>query len=1072
MALVPTFSPDSVVAPTESPSTARANNYQRIDVEGADFGAQEFKALAGVGQDITGAGDVLAQRANANAELNNETNARNASTAAMGSIALKAADYFSKKGQDAVTAFPQFMADLNATSASAGDGMTNPAAKNMLGQAMAPIMRHYTEAAAMHMKTETVTGNILSSTSRIDELTNQAAVFRNDPVKMQSYIDGIGGEMQNLGQIQGWDPATLADKTHKAQSGAYQKVIEAQAIDNPLLAQRTFSAVRGALDATDALRISEFLKPKVEAASDRSWLSGQVNQTGAMPGNINPDKLWDAQEYQESRHQQFDQTTGLPLTSKAGAVGVAQLMPNTAMDMGKSLGVQLDTPEQQTAFMQRVGSDETYNRTLGRAYQTQMLQKYGDPTLATAAYNAGPSKVDAWLKANGDPRTGAISTADWIAKIPVDETRNYVQNITNRVGADINSGMLQKPDRNTLVSAAVASSPDFETQMRRANMAVRYVDLFEHRDAQAKADLVQSINNNIEPALHAGQDGVTIPEAQIRSTMDPEQAERTIANLKYTQMSGQLFKSISMATPDQVNDMRQDLISGQGIMSNMLKGKAALVADPLGNVPSHMAEATSSLGMTPQEQFLYQTHLNNLHGTGKIMQPDGSVSSLLQMSFEQNGKTYNIPTVWGGKQLSADDAIAKANEVGIDKFPSYGSEAEAEARYGKMHDFMDKDTGDFLAAHNSAAGPQADFKLRQQMAQELETRLTQRNEALMHDPASYIASNDPTVRASLQSALSGNDPQAMQKYAAATLASQARLGVPEGRQGLLPQPYIDNLVSKFKSEDPSKEDPGLVIQNMAQQFGPYWPKVYGELVTKGKMPDEAAVTAILDAPGQQQVRQDYVRAWQSAAALKGDKKFDDLIGGQDRTAINTGLDDALKDFRNTVMVPGVSAAQNADAYGQMHNGVKMLATYYTLQGMDGTSALRKAVDGVVNQKWDLGNTYRTPKGMIAQTESAMNQVAGGLTADNVRDPGAIPGSKEAALDPDKRTQLFVGGQKLWVNNEAGDGVVMRVRGRDGSVMPIYTKDGQRVELKFADIAKQATPPALAQPAMGGAAAVP
>jgi hypothetical protein len=118
---------------------------------------------------------------------------------------------------------------------------------------------------------------------------------------------------------------------------------------------------------------------------------------------------------------------------------------------------------------------------------------------------------------------------------------------------------------------------------------------------------------------------------------------------------------------------------------------------------NHMAEADAALELTPQEKFLYNTHLQNLNGTGKIVHPDGSVSSLLQMSFEQDGRFYNIPTVVNGKQLAPTDAIQAAERVGLDKFPSYDSAEEAESRYDAMHDFLGRDTADFIAAARAAA---------------------------------------------------------------------------------------------------------------------------------------------------------------------------------------------------------------------------------------------------------------------------------------------------------------------------------------------------------------------------------
>lgn len=118
---------------------------------------------------------------------------------------------------------------------------------------------------------------------------------------------------------------------------------------------------------------------------------------------------------------------------------------------------------------------------------------------------------------------------------------------------------------------------------------------------------------------------------------------------------------------------------------------------------NHMGEADAAMSLSPEEKFLYNTHLANLNGTGKIVHPDGSISSLLQMSFEQDGKFYNIPTVVGGRQLAPDDAIKAAEKVGLDRFPSYSSEDEAEARYNALHEFLGRDTADFIAGAGGAS---------------------------------------------------------------------------------------------------------------------------------------------------------------------------------------------------------------------------------------------------------------------------------------------------------------------------------------------------------------------------------
>jgi hypothetical protein len=80
--------------------------------------------------------------------------------------------------------------------------------------------------------------------------------------------------------------------------------------------------------------------------------------------------------------------------------------------------------------LKRLRWDESYNRSVGKAYLRQMLDRYGwMPELAVAAYNAGPGRVDDWIKRFGDPRHGAVNARDWVQQIPFPETRAYVQRV-------------------------------------------------------------------------------------------------------------------------------------------------------------------------------------------------------------------------------------------------------------------------------------------------------------------------------------------------------------------------------------------------------------------------------------------------------------------------------------------------------------------------------------------------------------------------------------------------------------------------------------------------------------------
>ncbi|GAB5349399.1 lytic transglycosylase domain-containing protein [Alteriqipengyuania sp. 357] len=108
--------------------------------------------------------------------------------------------------------------------------------------------------------------------------------------------------------------------------------------------------------------------------------------------------------------------------SHAGARGLMQLMPGTAREQAGKLGLGYSRDN--------LIADPVYNMQLGNAYFGRMLDYYGGAyPLAIAAYNAGPGNVNKWLRANGDPRQGGIDYVTWIERIPIYETKNYVQRV-------------------------------------------------------------------------------------------------------------------------------------------------------------------------------------------------------------------------------------------------------------------------------------------------------------------------------------------------------------------------------------------------------------------------------------------------------------------------------------------------------------------------------------------------------------------------------------------------------------------------------------------------------------------
>ena len=111
--------------------------------------------------------------------------------------------------------------------------------------------------------------------------------------------------------------------------------------------------------------------------------------------------------------------------SKVGAKGLMQIMPATAKLLSKVTNIDFSK--------EKLTKDKDYNLALGSYYISDLDDNFGSHYLAFAAYNAGPHRVEKWIKTYGDPRRKQIDAIDFIELIPFHETRNYVQRVSENI---------------------------------------------------------------------------------------------------------------------------------------------------------------------------------------------------------------------------------------------------------------------------------------------------------------------------------------------------------------------------------------------------------------------------------------------------------------------------------------------------------------------------------------------------------------------------------------------------------------------------------------------------------------
>jgi soluble lytic murein transglycosylase len=99
--------------------------------------------------------------------------------------------------------------------------------------------------------------------------------------------------------------------------------------------------------------------------------------------------------------------------SRVGAMGLMQVMPATALKLARQLKVR---------YARARLTDPGYNLQLGSRYLANLIQGFGTPEAALAAYNAGEDRVEQWTAGQN-----YLEAAEFVESIPFTETREYVQ---------------------------------------------------------------------------------------------------------------------------------------------------------------------------------------------------------------------------------------------------------------------------------------------------------------------------------------------------------------------------------------------------------------------------------------------------------------------------------------------------------------------------------------------------------------------------------------------------------------------------------------------------------------------
>ena len=443
--------------PSVSPS-GPSGEFLKVDPTPAEFGGLTGAATQKLGQGAQQLGGALAENAIFLQDRQNQIVASDAfnkfQNAALditggdpGNPSKKG--FLTLQGKDTQTSYPTYVQNLEQARQDIASSLTTDAQKIMFEQASRRLQTNTLDTMRSHFVQQMRVYGVTTNQAAMD---TSARAIGADPGSEQTFNDNLAQfrmhavQMAENSGVEN-DPVALHDMIVKAEQKAIVARVQGLEASDPINGpQKAWNWLQnGQIPDTPVAGKPQTSTPVIKhlspelldeltkhfqtaanmangAAGVQAVIGGAGSAASATPRGAATNMAWNRALGQEHG----EDATGGALVSPKGATGASQMLPSTAQETAQKHGV----PYEPTLLQPGANYDSSYSRMLGRLHFGDLVQKYdGNITLASAAYNAGEGRVNEWLNQNGDPRSGKISNAAWAAKIPFDETRNYVMRV-------------------------------------------------------------------------------------------------------------------------------------------------------------------------------------------------------------------------------------------------------------------------------------------------------------------------------------------------------------------------------------------------------------------------------------------------------------------------------------------------------------------------------------------------------------------------------------------------------------------------------------------------------------------
>ena len=403
-----------------------------------------------------------------------------------------------------------------------GEGLGNDAQRQLFNARANDLMTNFRGNAIQHESGEFKTYALSVREGTISNRMQEIGLNYNNPAVIDEAITSIQAATYDKAKMQGKSAEWAEAQSRKMTSNAHKVALGVALEKNDVAyADAYLKKYSKQMDADDLLRARGLITKEMDTRVGASVAFETIGLAAPRISTSDAERAFNVAVGTESNGKQFDKA-GNPLTSPKGAIGIAQVMPDTAPEAAKLAGLPWDE--------QRYKTDAVYNKALGMAYfQKQLQDNQGDVNKAWAAYNAGPgalqqavkkSEQSAKLNAN-DP---AVPVKSWLDFMPK-ETRDYVAKNSREYAAGQGANeriTFAEIDNQLRADPRLANNPE-----RYKIARVEAERVFNEQEKARKTRDEDAVANAMRGVLSNGGRYSDLP-ASVRSQIPPKEVDNVI----------------------------------------------------------------------------------------------------------------------------------------------------------------------------------------------------------------------------------------------------------------------------------------------------------------------------------------------------------------------------------------------------------------------------------------------------------------------------------------------------------------------------------------------------------------